>query len=195
MPKTRRLLSTLLMALLPAAAALTPTAQAQVPTEAATAAALREQSPLRVELTQTAVAPAGTAMAAPGQGAGFETATQTTLWAGGARAAIGLGVQQPWRAPAWTASAAAAAPREGQLLLALALKTSSHSRLIWQTEPLAAATADGPAAPSAPALDLRHSNPYRGLLRGSLRMQLGRDTALTLKPRGRRLGVVLSSQW
>jgi hypothetical protein len=191
MPKTRRLLPRLLMALLPAAAAL----PAQAQTEAATAAALREQAPLRVELTQTTVAPAVTAVPAPGQSAGFDTATQTTLWAGSARAAIGLGVQQPWRAPAWAAPARADTARDGQLLLALALKTSTHSRLIWQTEPLAATSADGSAAPPPLALDLRHSNPYRSLLRGSLRMQLGRDTALTLKPRGRRIGVALSSQW
>ena len=191
MNETRRTLRLhrLLIALLPAAAALA----AQAQTEAATAVALREQAALRVELTQTAVAPAVTAVPAPGQpAAGFEAATQTTLWAGGARAAVGLGVQQPWRAPAWAAPAAADPARDGQLLLALALKTSANSRFVWQSEPLAA---DGTAPPPALALDLRRSDPYRSLLRGSLRMQLGRDTAITLKPRGRRIGVALSSQW
>ena len=207
MPTTRHLLPRLSMVLLPAAAVLMASLAAQAQTgvqsdvEAATAAALREQSSLRVELTQTAVMPSSAAtpkapaMPVAGQPAAFDAATQTTVWAGVGRAAIGLGVQQPWRAPTWAAPAAAEPQRDGHLLLALSLKTSGNSRVVWQSEPLGATPADGGIAAPARTLDLRRSDPYRSLLRGSLRMQLGRDTALTLKQRGRRLGVVLSSQW
>lgn len=191
-----------------------PTLQARA--DSGTAALLQEQQPLRIELTQATVAPAasagqGIAALQPGTaGAGFETATQTMAWIGGRRAAFGVGVEQPWRAPAASLVPQANETRDARLLLGVTLATSSRTRLSWHSEPFGTRrSAEGGAGPAAGtanegaptaeapvlALDMRRSDPYRAMLRGSLRMQLGRDTAITLKPRGRRIGVALTSQW
>ena len=44
-------------------------------------------------------------------------------------------------------------------------------------------------------LNLRHSDSYRDLARASLRAELAQGTAIWLKPRGRQIGVALTSQW
>lgn len=157
---------------------------------------------LSLSVTQQAALP-DAASAAPLRDAGpsFNTATQTMVWAGRGRVAMGFGVEQRWRAPVWAQPPDAQPPvREGQLLLGLSLRTGTHTRLVWQTA--AAPTSPyGLAEPSERsdgrllALDLRRSDAYRALVRGSLRMELGRGTALSLKPRGRRIGVALTSQW
>lgn len=167
---------------------------------------------LSLSLTQQAALPEAPAVsplreADSSSGAAFSTTTQTMVWAGRGRMALGFGVAQRWRAPAWARQPEAQPlDRDGQLLLGLSLRTSAHTRLVWQTP----ASTDGRTGAGGPiglgeptgradgrllALDLRRSDAYRALVRGSLRMELGHGTALSLKPRGRRIGVALTSQW
>lgn len=193
----RRLLSRLA-----AAAAVAGLAGAAAALETEPQQAQAPEPALSLSLTQQPAQPEGGA-AAPLRDAGtpFSTATQTMVWAGRGRVALGFGVEQRWRAPVWAQQPdAQPTERDGQLLLGLSLRTSTHTRLVWQT-------AAAPAAPLALgepgerserrllALDMRRSDAYRALVRGSLRMELGQGTALSLKPRGRRIGIALTSQW
>jgi hypothetical protein len=144
-------------------------------------------SGLRVELQQTPVFRMTPPV--PGQGTAG-TATQTMAWVSRGRLGLGLGVERPWQPPAAGPQAWNEANAGGdRVVLGLALRTGLRQRLVWQTDP-----ADTPA-PVPGALDLRSTHPMKSLARGVLRMELGRDTALSLKPRGRRIGITLTSQW
>jgi hypothetical protein len=156
------------------------------------------ESSITVTMTQTATAGAGlAALPLSDTGTPFSTSTQTMVWAGRGPMALGFGVEQRWRAPAWAlAPQAVPADRDGPLVLGLALRTSPSTQLVWQTKTdLRGSSTLGEPTGSTLSLDLRHTDAYRTLLRGSLRMELARGTAITLKPRGRRIGVALTSQW
>lgn len=86
--------------------------------------------------------------------------------AGRDRMALGLGMEQRWRTSTGVLAGSAAE----------------------------AVTADNPEM--RVSLVLTRSDPYRALLRGTLmRVELTGQTALSLKTRGSRVGVALSSQW
>lgn len=142
---------------------------------------------LHVQLTETPVVRPVTLV--PGQ-LTSGTSTQTMAWVSRGRLGLGLGVERPWQAPLGMPQPLqdGAAPND-RLVLGLALRTGQRSRLLWQTEP------EQTDARPPGALQLRSTNPMKSLARGVLRMELGRDTALSLKPRGRRIGVTLTSQW
>lgn len=142
---------------------------------------------LQVQLTETPVLRATTPV--PGQPSS-STSTQTMAWVSRGRVGLGLGVERPWQAPMpMPQSMQDGTAQVDRLVLGLALRTGERSRLLWQTEP------EQPDAASPGGLQLRSSNPMKSLARGVLRMELGRDTALSLKPRGRRIGITLTSQW
>ncbi|MFO1336898.1 MAG: hypothetical protein U1F53_01460 [Burkholderiaceae bacterium] len=163
--------------------------------------------PLRLEWTQApgSVVPPGTApLYGPLNPAG--NTTQTMLWAGRGPVALGLGVEQRWAAPpgalASPGTPGLVGPHGGQWLFGLSLQTSLQTRLVWQL-PTDPPPADG-APPGAPvsglrgarvSLDWGHPDPYKGLLRGSLRFELARDTTLSIKPRGGQWSLGLSSKW
>lgn len=157
------------------------------------------EPPVTLTMTQTATAGAGVVgLPLSDAGTPFTTSTQTMVWAGRGPVALGFGVEQRWRAPAWAlAPQAVQADRDSPLLLGLAVRTSPSTRLVWQTQTDARGSTSNLGEPvgSTLSLDLRHTDAYRTLLRGSLRMELARGTAITLKPRGRRIGVALTSQW
>lgn len=142
---------------------------------------------LQVQLTETPVVRPATLV--PGQ-LTSGTSTQTMAWVSRGRLGLGLGVERPWQAPlAMPQPLQEGAAPSDRLVLGLAVRMGQRSRLLWQTEP-------EPADVRSPgALQLRSTSPMKSLARGVLRMELGRDTALSLKPRGRRIGVTLTSQW
>lgn len=165
-------------------------------------------SPLHLEWTQGpgSTTPAG---ASPlhemphGPATVYGGSTQTMLWAGRGRVAVGVGVEQRWAAPpGYPAAPALVGERDGQWLLGLSLRTSLQTRLVWQVPTMQGAAAgtlgdglgDRVNAPRL-SLDWGHPDPYKGLLRGSLRFELARDTTVSIKQRGGHWSLALSSKW
>ncbi|MFO1341236.1 MAG: hypothetical protein U1F53_23950 [Burkholderiaceae bacterium] len=163
-------------------------------------------SPLHLEWTQSAGNPALANAPSPyGPAALQGNATRTMLWASRGRVAVGLGLEQRWTAPpGYPTAPALVGERDGQWLLGVSLQTSLQTRLVWQMP-----TANGPsnaygATTGEPlngqrsarlSLDWGHPDPYKGLLRGSLRFELARDTTVSIKPRGGHWSLALSSKW
>ncbi len=151
--------------------------------------------------------PPGDAAPIEGHAPGLGARSLDTWWAGQGPAAVGLGVQHRWQAPDAMRPPGAGDARRPQLILSLGWRAGPRSRVVWQSEAFGGAPQahDVPALPDlddadAPdraghRLDLRRSDAYRAMLRGSMRMNLGRDASLSIKPRGRRLGVTYNRRW
>lgn len=184
----------------PAAARLVPCLMASALLAAIVHAEPEPPLPGRItlELQETNVAgPVPEALPMQG-GASFSTSTQSMVWARRGSLGLGLGVAQPWQSPSRLQGAAPddaggplGAPDDRRLVLGLALYTGASSRLVWQAQMTGETTTRLPG----PALVLKRADPVRALARGALRMELSRNTTLTLRPRGRRISVALSSQW
>ncbi len=165
-----------------------------------------QASPIHLEWTQSAGNPSlATAPALYGPATVQGNSTQTMLWAGRGRVAVGLGVEQRWAAPpGYPATARLVGERNGQWLFGVSLQTSLQTRLSWQVPASygygsqagwpASEPVDGQRAARL-SLDWGHPDPYKGLLRGSLRFELARDTTLSIKPRGGNWSLALSSKW
>jgi hypothetical protein len=138
-----------------------------------------------------------------GTSARFATATETMVWARRGRLGLGLGVEARWQAPDWAQAPRADAGDGRRLLLGLSVATSARTRLVWQTNgdwlhDAIEARGGQPGSTTDQArlpLSMQKSNPYRALLRGSLRVNLGGRAAVALKLRGRRVGVAYTNEW
>ncbi len=170
------------------------------------------------EVSQSAAQPLALPAAdnlAPAAQPAFRATTQTMLWARKQGLAAGVGVEQRWqpqdgRAAAPNANISGQAQgRAGGVLLGVSLATSDTSTVVWQTplvrgdDRLAQAQAFGLQA-AQPAdrqmrlgLNFHARDPYSDLRRGSLmKVELsGPATVFSLRPRGGRLAMVLSSKW
>jgi hypothetical protein len=192
-------------------AALT-TAAAATPAERALTAPQAE-APVNVELTRTTTDGADASFGQTrtpslqareaGTPARFDTTTETMVWARRGRLGLGLGVEARWQAPDWAQAPRADAGEGRRLLLGLSLATSERTRLVWQTNGDGLHDAidarDGQTGAGADQtrlpLSMQKSNPYRALLRGTLRVNLGGRAAVALKLRGRRVGVAYTNEW
>jgi hypothetical protein len=192
-------------------AALT-TAAAATPAELALTAP-QAQAPVNFELTRTTTDGADASFGQAhtpslqareaGTPARFDATTETMVWARRGRLGLGLGVEARWQAPDWAQAPRADAGEGRRLLLGLSLATSERTRLVWQTngdglhdaiEARDGQTGAGTDQARLP-LSMQKSNPYRALLRGSLRVNLGGRAAVALKLRGRRVGVAYTNEW
>lgn len=142
--------------------------------------------PLRVELNSSPPQPV--TAAADGRATAQE-ATQTVLWADHERWSLGLGVEQRWRRPLPGGPGLQWAGQNA--LVGLSVPTGAGSRLAWQL-PLA----DAGEAPVRVSWSFRSRDPYRDLFRGSLmKVEFSGQTSLSLRARGGRLGLMLTSRW
>lgn len=168
-------------------------AAAAAAAQAEPAAGVDDGPALRLELSPSAPAsPAG----ADGR-ASVEQATQTVLWNDRAHWSMGLGVEQRWRQPLAGGPGGPGGPGlrlDGQnLLVGLSVPTGAQSRLAWQ---LPVADPRSTEAPMRVSWSFRPSDPYRELFRGSLlKLEFSGQTALSLRARGGRLGLMLTSRW
>ena len=160
--------------------------------------------PIHLEWSQSAGSPSLANAPAPYGPATLQgNSTQTMLWAGRGRVALGLGVEQRWAAPPGSPAAAGlVGERSGQWLFGVSLQTSLQTRLSWQVPASYGSPSGLPASEPVVgqraarlSLDWGHPDPYKGLLRGSLRFELARDTTLSIKPRGGNWSLALSSKW
>lgn len=142
--------------------------------------------PLRVELSSAPPVPV--TAGADGRATAQE-ATQTVVWTDRERWSLGLGVEQRWRRPL---PGGPGLQWDGQnALVGLSVPTGRGSRLAWQV-PLA----DGGDAPVRVSWSFRTHDPYRDLFRGSLmKVEFSGQTSLSLRARGGRLGLMLTSRW
>lgn len=136
----------------------------------------------------------------PGAPPVFQSTTQTMLWARRERWSAGVGVEQRWQPPGeGQALPPAVQARGAGLLVGVSVGTSERSSLVWQAPLMRAADPTGLAAPERQmrlGLAFQARDPYADLRRGSLmRVELSGPTVFSLRPRGGRLAMVLSSQW
>lgn len=139
-------------------------------------------------------------------GGGSQAQTQTMLWARRERLGLGFGVEQRWP-PVGMAPAHAAAPagRDAGMRVGLSWATGESSQITWSAPLLPQRLGDGGAWPGVdrPAerdlrlgLEFRKTDALANLRRGTLlKLELSRETTLSLKPRGGRLGLTLTSHW
>ncbi len=128
----------------------------------------------------------------------FPAATQMMLWTGGARVQVGLAIEQALPTPAQQRMAGGVAPGELGMLVGVGITASERVQLTWHT-PL---SQPGPFMAASPQRQMRLGlavslrDPYADLRRGLLiRVEFSGQTALSLRPRGGRLGLLLTSQW
>lgn len=164
-----------------------------------TAFAQVDAAPAPIEVTQTTGAPLATALPAAVSAAVSlpqvaDLATQTMLWRH--RGAVGFGVGIEHRGGVAGAGLALPPGSTDALLVGVSVATGEHTRLSLQTP--AAGLADTPLAqrPMKVALTFQATDRLRQLRRGSLvRMELSGQTTLSLRARGGRLGLALTSRW
>ena len=128
------------------------------------------------------------------------TAQRSMLWAGPGALKLGLGVQQ--NANLARASAAAESGRPvtpPQMVLGASLDTSRTTQLRWHTavRPAASLVRDS-EEPRVMELSLvlKPQDPLANLRRGSLmKLELGGQTQLAVRPRGGKVMLRLTSQW
>lgn len=168
------------------------------------------------ELRLTAPALAGIAAAAPGwrvshsavplwvsAGAAGLTGVspvhiaQSMVWTARPLLQLGLGIERRWSPPSGP-GAAAPIPSDAALLVGLRLDTGPFAHWSWQA-PLwrqDASNGDVQARQMRVALVLTPQDPYADLRRGLLtELELSGQTTLALRPRGGRIGLLLTSRW
>ena len=129
------------------------------------------------------------------------TAQRSMLWAGPGALQLGLGVQQNAnlsRGAGTTDSGRPFAPP--QMVLGASLDTSSTTQLRWHTpvRPAAVSLVREAEEPRVMELSLvlKPQDPLANLRRGSLmKLELGGQTQLALRPRGGKVMLRLTSQW
>ena len=141
------------------------------------------------------------ALAASGLGglsaAGPGRVVQTMVWWDRPAVQWGLGVEQRCTLPGTPGSATPGMPDAG-LLVGLRLDAGPRAHLTWQAPLGRADTQFGEVQPRQMrvALSLLPQDPYADLRRGLLtKVELSGQTTLALRPRGGRLGVLLTSHW
>ena len=128
------------------------------------------------------------------------TARRSMLWAGPGSLQLGLGVQQGSSLALGTAAADASRPLQApQMVVGASLDTSSTTQLRWHTPVRPAASLvrenEEPRVMEL-SLVLKPQDPLANLRRGSLiKLELGGQTQLALRPRGGKVMLRLTSQW
>ena len=129
--------------------------------------------------------------------AGTGRVVQTMAWWDRPAVQWGLGVEQRWTLPGTPGSATPGMTDAG-LLVGLRLDAGPRAHLTWQAPLGRADTQYGEVQPRQMrvALSLLPQDPYADLRRGLLtKVELSGQTTLALRPRGGRLGVLLTSHW
>ena len=128
------------------------------------------------------------------------TAQRSMLWAGPGALQLGLGVQQNTSLGPATMGAESGRPLQApQMVLGASLDTSSTTQLRWHAPVRPAASlvreAEEPRVMEL-SLVLKPQDPLANLRRGSLmKLELGGQTQLALRPRGGKVMLRLTSQW
>lgn len=128
------------------------------------------------------------------------TAQRSMLWAGPGALQLGLGVQQNTDLGRSTMATDSGRPLQApQMVLGASLDTSSTTQLRWHTPVRPAASlvreAEEPRVMEL-SLVLKPQDPLANLRRGSLmKLELGGQTQLALRPRGGKVMLRLTSQW
>lgn len=126
------------------------------------------------------------------------TARRAMLWSSHGALHLGLGVQQPMAATGSAAMADGGRPLQApRLLLGASLDTSGTTQLQWRT-PLRTSLVSDAEEPRLMevSLVLKPQDPLAHLRRGSLmKLELGGQTQLSLRPRGGKVMLRLTSQW
>jgi hypothetical protein len=127
-------------------------------------------------------------------------AQRSMLWAGPGALQLGLGVQQNADLGRSTMATDSGRPLQApQMVLGASLDTSSTTQLRWHTPIRPAASlvreAEEPRVMEL-SLVLKPQDPLANLRRGSLmKLELGGQTQLALRPRGGKVMLRLTSQW
>lgn len=128
------------------------------------------------------------------------TAQRSMLWAGPGALQLGVGVQQNADLGRSTMASDSGRPLQApQMVLGASLDTSSTTQLRWHTPMRPAASlvreAEEPRVMEL-SLVLKPQDPLANLRRGSLmKLELGGQTQLALRPRGGKVMLRLTSQW
>ncbi|HYE69889.1 MAG TPA: hypothetical protein VD932_00010 [Aquabacterium sp.] len=131
---------------------------------------------------------------------GGSTAQRSMLWAGPGSLQLGLGVQQASSTLHPAMATESGRPLQApQLLVGASLDTSSTTQLRWHTPMRPAASlvreSEEPRVMEL-SLVLKPQDPLANLRRGSLmKLELGGQTQLSLRPRGGKVMLRLTSQW
>jgi hypothetical protein len=128
------------------------------------------------------------------------TAQRSMLWAGPGSLQLGLGVQQNSNLTRGTIATDSGRPLQApQMVLGASLDTSSTTQLRWHTPVRPAASlvreAEEPRVMEV-SLVLKPQDPLANLRRGSLmKLELGGQTQLAVRPRAGKVMLRLTSQW
>jgi hypothetical protein len=128
------------------------------------------------------------------------TAQRSMIWAGPGALQLGLGVQVGTRlSPGIPAPESGRPLQAPQMVFGASLDTTSTTQLRWHTPVRAAASlvreAEEPRVMEL-SLVLKPQDPLANLRRGSLmKLELGGQTQLALRPRGGKVMLRLTSQW
>lgn len=131
---------------------------------------------------------------------GSATAQRSMLWAGPGSLQLGLGVQQNSSLTRGTMATDSGRPLQApQMVVGASLDTSSTTQLRWHAPVRPAASlvreAEEPRVMEV-SLVLKPQDPLANLRRGSLmKLELGGQTQLALRPRGGKVMLRLTSQW
>jgi hypothetical protein len=132
---------------------------------------------------------------------GGATAQRSMLWAGPGSLQLGLGVQQNSNLTRGTMATDSGRPLQTpQMVVGASLDTSSTTQLRWHTpvRPAAASLVREAEEPRVMevSLVLKPQDPLANLRRGSLmKLELGGQTQLAVRPRGGKVMLRLTSQW
>ncbi|MDN3920641.1 hypothetical protein [Roseateles violae] len=165
-----------------------------------------------LSVTQSVVEPLATAGAAPNalqRAAELPAARQTMLWAERQHWALGVGVEQRLRfdGAMRLRPFEGQQPRDGGLVVGLALNTGPQTQLSVQTPLLPAPRLQfSPSGEPLPAgdgsrelrmgLEFRSTDRLKDLRRGLLmKVELSNQTTLALKPRAGKVGITLNKSW
>lgn len=126
---------------------------------------------------------------------------QTMVWTARPLLQLGLGIERRWPQPSSVSSPAPNPTDAGLLvglLVGLRLDAGPRAHLTWEA-PLwrpETSSGDGQTREMRVALALTPQDPYADLRRGLLtKVELSGQTTLALRPRGRRIGLLLTSHW
>jgi len=128
------------------------------------------------------------------------TAQRSMLWAGPGALQLGLGVQQNSNLSRGNLATDSGRPLQApQMVVGASLDTSSTTQLRWHTPVRPAASlvreAEEPRVMEL-SLVLKPQDPLANLRRGSLmKLELGGQTQLAVRPRGGKVMLRLTSQW
>lgn len=126
----------------------------------------------------------------------FSAGTRTMLWSRNGALQWGLGLEQA--SPQGAASVQPGLMPAPRVLLGASLDTSANTQLQWRTPVPATPARDGQDATRVMELSLvlKPTDAMAAQRRGALmRLELSGQTQLSVRPRGGRLGLLLTSKW